>query len=644
MSKPTSRVIRAVGTCALLASSSLFAPAVAVPAAAQTVAVPVPTQELYPRQSTPVMLTTGQPAYPIKTVITSAGREAVADRLLVHFQQPVTAADLTTIQSKASALGAGAAHALIAVGPATYLVDVSGAASLEAAAQAYKLADPRVADVGADSLLTPDDAAPPNDPQFPNQKNISKVQLPAAWNRTHGQAGKWIAILDTGIDSSNADLANQVVANVNMFSANETTADVIGHGTHVAGIAGAITNNGLEVAGASFSSQLLNVKVFDDGSVKAPTDAVIRGIYWAADHGASVINMSLGAQHDCDTNILGEIFGTDNARMRDALDYAWSKNIFVAASAGNDTSSDVEFPASCPHVMGVANVTDTDTLFTTSNFGSWVSLAAPGVNVLSTAHPGGVKCQSGLSGGMSRCTGTSMAAPLVSGTAALVQASCGTLPAQAVWDHIANTADPIAGTGTLFQNGRLNALKAVCFPIPTNLHIGTVGMNSLQLLWNDTTPGESFFEIQSEISGTNSWTTAALVAPNTVNWTHSGLTAGTSYDHRVRACDSNGCSSFSNVATASAGFMRLTVSVSGAGTVTSAPAGIKCGTTFTACSMLVAPGTVVHLTPTASGNLGKDILNVFDHWEGACAAAGFTCSLTMNSNLTTKAVFVKDTL
>jgi thermitase len=630
-------ILRALGLSALLALSSFPATS----ASAQSLTFQQP--ELYPRSSTAVTLANGRAAFPLKTLMTSAGREVVADRLLVRFQQPVTSADLTSLQAKASALGAGTARALTAVGATGYLVDVTGAASLETAAQALRQADARIVSVGADSLVAVDDAAPPNDPQLSSQTNLSKVRMPAAWNRTHGVSGRLIAILDTGVDTTNPDLAGQVVSSVNMFSANETPFDVIGHGTHVAGIAAAATNNGLGIAGAGFNTQLLNVKVFDDSTGKAPVDAIVRGIDFAVNHGASVINMSLGAQHDCDVGIFGEIFGTDNAQMRDAVDFAWSHNVFVAAAAGNDARSSVEFPASCPHVMGVANVADNDTLAPSSNFGTWVQIAAQGVNVLSTAHPGGAKCQSGLSGNLSRCTGTSMATPLVSATAALVQTSCGYPAVQGVWDQIANNADPIAGTGSLFRNGRLNALNAVCFTPPTNLHIGNIGMNSLQLLWNDNTPGESLFEVQSQVSGTNTWTTVATLPANTTNWTHTGLIAGTSYDHRVRACDSNGCSIFSNVATASAGFMRLSVSVSGGGRVVSSPAGINCGTIYTACSMLVAPGTVVQLTPIASGTIGK-IINVFDHWEGACASAAFTCSLPMNSNQATKAVFVQDTL
>jgi thermitase len=592
------------------------------------------------------MLQGGQQAfYPIKTTLTQAGRVAVADRLVVRFSQAVTATDLAAIQSKAATLGAGAAHALTPITPNSYLVDVSGAASLEAAAAAYKAADSRVTGAGADPMLSASDLPAPNDPQFPNQANLSRVQLAQAWNRTHGQPGKWIAILDTGIDTSNPDLAGVVANSVSMVGGDQSAPDVFGHGTHVAGIAAAIPNNAVEVSGASFSSQVLNVKVLgDDG--RGPVDATVRGIYWAADHFASVISMSLAADDssDCDPSIFGDIFGTDTANMRDATDYAWSKNVFVVAAAGNFSNGDQRMPASCPHVMGVANTQNDDSLNPSSSFGTWVDIAAPGTSVLSTAHPGGSACQAGLSGGVARCTGTSMATPLVAGIAALVQASCPSpLSAQGVWDRIANNADHTADTGTKYLNGRVNALKAVCYPPPTGLHVGSVGMNSLQLLWTDNTPGESNFTLWYAVTGSNNWQPVAL-PPNTTTYTQGGLAAATSYDFKVQACDSNGCSATSNVATAVAGWMRLTVSVSGAGKVTSSPAGITCGAGFTACSMLVAPGSAVQLTPTASGSTQKGIFNVFDHWEGACAASGYACSLVMNTALSARAVFVKDTL
>jgi hypothetical protein len=119
MSRLTSRLAAAAGLATLVGCSVLL-PAAAPIAVAQTVGIPVPTQDLYPRETTPVMLQGGQqPFYPIKTALTQSGRVAVADRLVVRFSQAVTASDLATLQSKASALGAGAARALTPISPFT---------------------------------------------------------------------------------------------------------------------------------------------------------------------------------------------------------------------------------------------------------------------------------------------------------------------------------------------------------------------------------------------------------------------------------------------------------------------------------------------------------------------------------------------
>src|SRR5262249_13383588 len=156
-----------------------------------------------------------------------------------------------------------------------------------------------------------------------------------------------------------------------------------------------------------------------------------------------------------------------------------------------------------------------------------------------------------------------MATPLVAGIAALVQASCSSpLTSQAVWDYIANTADATPDTGTKYLHGRVNALKAVCYTPPTSLHVGKVGNTSLQLLGSDNTTGEANCKLGYEVWGSSNWQVAAVLPPNTTNYTQNGLTAGTSYDFKVQACDSSGCSGTSNIATAVAGWMRLTVSVS----------------------------------------------------------------------------------
>ena len=144
----------------------------APPASAQVAPapIPLPTTDIYPRTTTPVMLQNGVAAYPIKTTSTQSGKPAVADRLLVRFQAGLSDADLTTIHKKAAALGAGAARSLTRIS-ANEGVDVSGAASLETAAKAYKTADARVLSAAADGVANA--PAAPSRPASPEQSSTT---------------------------------------------------------------------------------------------------------------------------------------------------------------------------------------------------------------------------------------------------------------------------------------------------------------------------------------------------------------------------------------------------------------------------------------------------------------------------------------
>ncbi len=139
----------------------------------------------------------------------------------------------------------------------------------------------------------------PNDPGYVNQWALPKIQAPEAWDITQGSPDIRIAILDTGIDQDHEDLGAKIVANVN-FTTSRTVDDRYGHGTHVAGIAAAITNNAKGVAGVSFSCSLMNVKVLGDNG-SGQYSWIANGLIWAADHGAQVINMSLGGSSTSST-------------------------------------------------------------------------------------------------------------------------------------------------------------------------------------------------------------------------------------------------------------------------------------------------------------------------------------------------------
>ena len=131
----------------------------------------------------------------------------------------------------------------------------------------------------------------PNDKYSDNQWALTKIQAPDEWQIISGTQDILIAVLDTGIDLQHEDLADKVVANVN-FADSPTTDDLYGHGTHIAGIIAASTDNGFGIAGVVPSCHLLNVKVADDNG-RCNSSTVAEGIVWAVDNGAKVINMSL---------------------------------------------------------------------------------------------------------------------------------------------------------------------------------------------------------------------------------------------------------------------------------------------------------------------------------------------------------------
>jgi thermitase len=644
---------------------------------AQAALPSLPTVDSYPRSAQAVQIQRGLQIIqvrPLKTVMTLSKRQAVADRLIVVFRNNLVDADQNLSHLRANRLGGGKALPLLKIGPKAILVDVTGAKSLEDAARAYK-ADPNVLHASPDWIMHASET--PNDPFIGSQGGLNTIQAPAAWNRTHGSTGMLIAVLDTGIDETHPDLAGKVVDRHDFTGSSIGTGDAVGHGTHVAGIAAASTNNAIGIAGVGYNSRLLNVKVLDD-SGDGSISMLFNGIYWAADHGAHVINMSLGADQDCSTSWWEDLFDTGRNELRDSIGYAWGRNIVLVAAAGNDGANRQQWPAACPNVVSVANTTTADVKATSSNFGTWVDVAAPGSSIFSTAVPGALKCQSGLVGQFANCSGTSMASPHVAGIAALVRASCGFSSGADIVTRITSTSDAIAGTGTNWQFGRVNALRAVCFPVPGGINIGAVTASSLQLRWSDRTPGETRFEIlRQPIGGTvlgnanlsiNTLATAQLITTkiggvggidpggvlttgtassiiivpaNTTSYTDSGLSVGASVDYRVRACDGLGCSDWSNIAHGRTG-AKLTVSLSAGGKVTSTPAGINCGLGATSCNAVYNPGTVVNLKPIPHVNLLKNIVYEFDHWEGACAGQDFICSVAVTGAKSARAVFVRD--
>jgi thermitase len=279
----------------------------------------------------------------------------------------------------------------------------------------------------------------PDDPYFGLQWGLTKVEAPQAWEVTNGNSSINIAIVDTGVDLDHPDLADKLISNINLTNFGNTD-DVYGHGTHVAGIAAAMTDNGVGVAGLGYTATIMNVKVLDDNGMGAYS-WIVTGIIWAADHGAEVINMSLGGSFA-------------SSALEDAVNYAWSKGVVVVAAAGNNGDTVPMYPAYYTNCIAVAATDASDAKASWSNYGDWVDVAAPGVSIYSTLKNNSYGYKSG----------TSMASPHVAGLAALVL----TIVSDANGDgklndevrsRIEATCDDIGISGIGY--GRINAAQAV---------------------------------------------------------------------------------------------------------------------------------------------------------------------------------------
>ena len=322
-------------------------------------------------------------------------------------------------------------------------------------------ADPRVEAVEragiAKMLFTP------NDPKFTEQWHMTRAGAETAWDYACG-AGVTVAVVDTGIACYDADgfmkgsdlEGTACVGGYNFVAKNEIAADDQGHGTHVAGTIAQTTNNGVGAAGLAHCAKLMPVKVLSGKGWGTMAD-VAEGIRWAADHGAQVINLSLGAP-------------SKSSVVEKAVQHALGKGVIVVAAAGNSGRS-VGYPAAYPGVIAVSATDKNDSIAWFSSRGPEVTIGAPGV---------GVTQQTICEAGKNKCeqwgvfNGTSMAAPHVAAAAALLVGQGVTNPAS-VKAILEETATPKEDKN-LFGAGILEAGKATMRTHWTHVAMRLVGI------------------------------------------------------------------------------------------------------------------------------------------------------------------------
>lgn len=275
-------------------------------------------------------------------------------------------------------------------------------------------------------------ATTPNDPAYGSQWHLPNIGADVHWDTNKGSSSNVIAIIDTGVELSHADLSGKIVPGYDFVNGDTVANDDQGHGTFLATLAAANTNNGVLGAGVDWYAKIMPVKVL--GSTGSGTTSnIIAGVRWAADHGAKVINMSIGG-------------GSYSQAFQDAVNYAWGKNIVLTAAAGGSGNSTVQYPAGYSNVVAVAATTNTDVRASFSSYGTWVDFAAPGSSIVSSK----------MGGGTTAMSGSSMSTAIVSGAFTLAWAKNPALTNQGIINYLGTRATPIAGTGTYWTYGKIN--------------------------------------------------------------------------------------------------------------------------------------------------------------------------------------------
>ncbi len=409
----------------------------------------VPT-DTSPALETPVTTLTPEPELVMEEVVNPTVSPIVAGKVLIQLKSEISAEEMTGMLAS---LGFTAVDSETATG--ALLVDVpagqeEGTAAVLQSTSGVAYAQP-VYTASALGLV-------PNDPFYSLQSNLSAINAEEGWQYFTGSSGMIVAVIDTGIDLTSADFAGRLVEGYDFVNYDSTPMDDNGHGSHVAGIMAATGNNEFGIAGLDWSAKIMPVKVLDSTGHGSDLN-VYRGILYAVDHGAKVINLSLG-------------FNGYSYLVESAVNYAYQHGVTVVASTGN-TGGQVTFPANLPHVIAVGAVDDWENRAVYSNFGNEIDLVAPGNNIFSMTNTG-----------FSYKTGTSMAAPQVAGLASLLR-GLHPLTNDQTESIIKNASKDLGTTGwdMYFGNGLIQVRESM-----VQLYLYLRGYNQSEPAEEDQTP------------------------------------------------------------------------------------------------------------------------------------------------------------
>lgn len=368
----------------------------------------------------------------------------------------------------------------------------------------------------------------PNDPLYGpgNQWGLFKIQAETAWNYTTGNANIIVAVVDDAVDITHPDLSPVLWVNTGEIPGNGIDDDGNGyvddrngvnvatstpsqegspmpgtpvtsfdHGTHVAGIACAASNNGTGIASIGHGVSLMGIRAASDNS---SLTATLQGVLYAIDNGANVINMSFGSESYSTT-------------YQNAITYGYNQGVVMIAACGNDNVNTVFYPAGYDHVIAVAATNGSDNKASFSNYDNgsgWVDVAAPGTSILSTLPTG----SSSLYGNKQ---GTSMASPMVAGLAGLMLSMNSGLTPDDIESCLVSTCDPVAGSfSSSLGAGRVNASAAMAC-VSTSL---------------DWAPEADFVANLTVIpqGGSVNFTDLSIYNPTSWTWTFTGGTPASS--------------------------------------------------------------------------------------------------------------------
>ena len=396
--------------------------------------------------------------------------------------------------------------------------------------------------------------ANPNDAQFSQLYGMAKINAPAAWETTTGSPNVVVAIIDTGIRYTHEDLAANMWKNAGEIAGNGMDDDGNGyvddvygwdffyndsdpwdensHGTHVAGTVGAVGNNAVGVAGVNWNVRLMAIKIYNNtgfGSTSAMLVNAYNYVRMMKTRGVN-IRVTSNSYGGCD-----EACGYDQA-TKDAIDRLGESdvlNVFAAGNDGRNVETTPFYPASytSPQILSVAASDQNDNRGSFSNFGATsVDVAAPGVNILSTVNAS--------NSAYATFTGTSMAAPHVSGAAALLAAANPSLSAASLKATLMNSVDVLSQwNGVVKTGGRINAARAIQQPTTCNFNLSATNQNYLPAAGGEgtvivTAPANCDFSATSQTSwitittgntGSGNGSVSFSVAPNSQGGVRLGI-------------------------------------------------------------------------------------------------------------------------